>query len=437
MKNLLIILILVCFGLTEVRAESYSLEQFLALVKENSKDLQLARKDLDMAAAIKKEAWATALPKVFAKGDYIRNLKENVLFIGMPDPDTDEMTTQKFQVSFKNDVRFNIALQQPLFSFKIGDALTAAKQYEKLSGYVFDAQNLGILTFAKKGFYQALLLKKLVEVSKASEKSALDNFTNIKDKFDNGLVSELELLQAEMRWKNQVPVVTESERNYKLLLENLKNFAGLNPEEELSFSGSLDTYPAKPERMKASDVFKLRPDYNALLWEKNLRGTDVKSQYSEYLPTLDGSFVYSFSSISDEWDLANRNENYMLGLSLNIPIYTGGYTGAQLQKAKIGLDKSKIKLMQARENISNELDNIYLRLDEAEQRIISARSTIETSRKAYSIAETSAENGLITQLDLRDTRVYLDQAELNYYMAVFDYLNAYFDWEQASGQKEK
>jgi len=61
--------------------------------------------------------------------------------------------------------------------------------------------------------------------------------------------------------------------------------------------------------------------------------------------------------------------------------------------------------------------------------------TIETSRKAYSIAESSAENGLITQLDLRDTRVYLDQAALNYYMAVFDYLNAYFDWQQAAGQK--
>jgi len=311
MKNILLILLLVCFGLNGVRAESYDLEQFLDLVKKNSKDLQLARKDLDMAAAIKKEAWATALPKIFAKGDYTRNLKENVLFIGMTDPDTGEMITQKLQVSFKNDFRANVAIQQPLFSFKIGDALTAAKQYQRLSGYVYDAQHTGILTFAKKGFYQALLLKKVVEVTKASEESASENYQNVKDKYDSGLVSELELLQAEMRWKNQVPMVTEAERNYKLLLENLKNFAGINPEEELTFSGNLDTYPIKPEKLKAAKVFSLRPDFNALLWEKNLRTTDVKSQYSEYLPTLDGSFVYSFSSISDEWDLANRNENYI------------------------------------------------------------------------------------------------------------------------------
>ena len=436
MKNIILLLILLSFGLTEVRAEKYDLEKFLDLVKENSKDLQLARKDLDMAKAIKKEAWATALPKIAVQGNYNRNFLKNILYIGMTDPDTDEMTTQEFQISFNNEYRFNIALQQTLFSFQVGNALTAAKQFQKLTGYAFDAQRTGILTFAKKGFYQALLLKKVLDVSKAAEKSALENYNNIKDKYNTGLVSELELLQAEMRWKNQIPAVTEAERNYQLLIENMKNFAGLKSEDDLEFSGSLETYPQKPGRLKATEIFTLRPDYNALLWEKNLRTTDVKSQFSNYLPTLEASAVYAFSSVSDKWKLENQNKNFVLGLTLNIPIYTGGYTGAQLQKSQIELDKTKIELLQTREKIANELENIYLRLDEAEERINSARSAIETSRKAYSIAESSAENGLITQLDLRDTRVYLDQAALNYYLAVFDYLNAYFDWQQATGQKQ-
>ena len=428
MKKIIFIFLAV-FIVSQVKAQSHDLQSFLALVEKNSKDLQIARKELDMAQAIKKEAWATALPKIFAQGDYKRNVLENYLYVDFPG-----MGKQKFKISRNNEFRFNTVLQQTLFSFKVGDALTAAKQYQKLSGYVYDAQHQGIVTFAKKGFYQALLLKKVLQVTQAALQSAQENYQNIKDKYDNGLVSELELLQAEMRWKNQIPTVTEAQKNYRLLMENLKNFAGLKPEEKLEFSGSLETYPPKPERIKASEVFGKRPDYNALLWEKNLRTTDVKSQFSNYLPTLDGSAIFAFSSISDHWKLEDKNKNFILGLTLSIPIYSGGYTGAQLQKARINLDKTKIKLLQTREKINNELDNIYLRLDEAEQRIASARSTIETAKKAYDIAQTSADNGLITQLDLRDTRVYLDQATLNYYLAVFDYLNAYFDWEQATGK---
>ena len=426
-KNILTLLII--FFAAQVGAQTHDLQSFLALVEKNSKDLQIARKDLDMARAIKKEAWATALPKIFAQGDYKRNLLENYLYVDFPG-----MGKQKFKISRNNEYRFNTVLQQTLFSFKVGDALTAAKQYQKLSGYVFEAQHQGVLSFAKKGFYQALLLKKVLQVSRSSLQSAKDNYKNIKDKYDNGLVSELELMQAEMRWKNQIPAVTEAEKNYRLLMENLKNFAGLKSDETLEFMGSLETYPPKPQRIKTAEALVLRPDYNALLWEKNLRKTDVKSQYSNYLPSLEGSAVFAFSSISDEWKLEDQNKNFILGLTLSIPIYTGGYTGAQVQKARINLDKTKIKIQQTREKIQVELESIYLRLDEAEQRIASTRSTLETAKKAYAIAQSSADDGLITQLDLRDTRVYLDQATLGYYFAVFDYLNAYFDWERAAGK---
>jgi hypothetical protein len=38
------------------------------------------------------------------------------------------------------------------------------------------------------------------------------------------------------------------------------------------------------------------------------------------------------------------------------------------------------------------------------------------------------------QLELKDVRVLYDQATLNCYASIYDYLDAYFDWEQATGQ---
>ena len=45
-------------------------------------------------------------------------------------------------------------------------------------------------------------------------------------------------------------------------------------------------------------------------------------------------------------------------------------------------------------------------------------------------------DGLTTQLQLKDTRVVYDQSMINYYAAVYDYMEAYFDWKHATGANE-
>ena len=411
-------------------AGEYDLDEFLELVRQNSKDLKLAEQELEMAKAVKKEAWATALPKIGAQGNYRRNLLKNYLFAEIGGE------VQKIDLTFNNEFAFNTALSQTLFSFKVGNALTAAKQYGQLTDFIYDASEQGIITFAKKGFHQALLLKKVWEIAVSSERSAHDNYMNIQQKYENGLVSEFELLQAEVVWKNKVPETMEVKRNYDLLIANLKNFAGIPEEEEINLKGNLEIFPIKPEQESMENVLGIRPDFQAMVWEKRLRETGVKVAKADYFPYLDGSFIYTFSSQSNIWHFDNRNNNFILGATLTIPIYTGGYTGAQLQKARVELEKSRINIDKNKDKISNELTNIFLRLDEAEKRIQSAKGTLNSANKAFKIAEVSADNGLITQLELKDTRIFNDQANLNYYKAVYDYLDAYFDWEKATGKVE-
>jgi outer membrane protein TolC len=106
---------------------------------------------------------------------------------------------------------------------------------------------------------------------------------------------------------------------------------------------------------------------------------------------------------------------------------------AQVQKAKIDLEKTRLRIQKEREAISIELRNIYLRLEESKKRIKAAKKTLATAKKAWEIAEVTAANGLATQLELKDARMVYDQARLNNYAAVYDYLDAYFDWQQAVG----
>ncbi|MCP4216168.1 MAG: TolC family protein [bacterium] len=415
------------------KTKTYTLEAFLHQVTGHSRDLELAGQDLEMAKVYKKEAKATALPKIKLEADYKRNLKDNFLFIEFPDFDTGEMSNQQFKINYKNDYGLQAVINQPLLSFKIGTALKAAKQYKKLTDYVYEAANRGIKKIACKAFYRTLLLKQVWDVSRNSQENAHDNFRQVQKQFDFGRVSQFHLLQSESRWRNTIPETTRARRNYELALNSLKTLAGIPGDQVIRLSGDFGSVPPMPRMADPASALDMRPDYNALLWERNMRKTAIKNEKAGLLPTLDLNMIYNFSSMSDKFKLERRNSSYIVNLKLSVPIFAGGYNRAQVRKAKIELEKARIKLEKEKETIYNDIRNIFLRLKEARARIDSAKKALATARKAFEIAEVTAGNGLATQLELKDARLIYDQAQLSGYAAAYDYLDAYFDWREAVG----
>jgi outer membrane protein len=434
------IFLLLVFLLAQIGvAETYDIEHYLSQVQKNSKDLILAEKDKDMAKVNKKQALSTALPKVAIQGEYKRNLTEYYMYadfgdfgasLGMPSG----AGPAKFKVNRNNEYSANIALQQTLFSPSVGSAIKAANQYKKLTDYAYEAGEQAILTAAKKMFFQTLLLEKFWHVSQAAEDNSKENYDNMKLKFDSGVISEFELLQSQVRWKNAIPQTAETKRNLELMLNNLKNWAGISVVESLSLDGKFDDYPAMPEKMQMESILQVRPDFKALTWEQELRNTNVSAKKAAFLPSLTGTVAYAYSAQSDQFKLEQENGLYFAGVNLSWPIFTGGYRASEIQKAQIELDKTRVKIDQTKDNIYNEISNIYLRLEEAHQRIASAEATLTVAEKAFTIAEDMTLSGLATQLQLKDARVGFDQAKMNYYAAIFDYLSAYFDWERATGR---
>ena len=433
-RIILIILSLFVFTVKMSSAKEYTLETILNLAEKNNKDIKLARSNLDYAKTVKKEAISQALPQVNAQLQYNRNFLKNKIFFTVTDSNGVEQT-QSFTVSFDNAYQMSATLNQTLFGFgKIGNAIQAAGYFNTYSELQYNSEYQSIINIIKKAFYQALLLQKVWEVAVGSEKSALDNYENIKLKFESGIVSEFDLLQAETRWQNSIPLTTQARKNYEVAINNLKALVDIPLRDDLILIGGLETFPPLPDTVRYDIAFEQRPDYNALLWEQRLQEKRVAVEKSNYYPTLNGNVTYLYQANSNRFQLDNKNENFIVGLSLNVPIFTGFYSQAQVQKAKIDADRVKTRISKANDNIRIELQNIHLRLLEARERIEAAEKNIQTARRAYEIAETRVDNGLATQLEFRESRVDLDRAQVNFYIAIYDYLEAYFDWQLANGQ---
>lgn len=430
-KKLLLLTILISINI--LQASEYDLEKIIQLAEEKNKDIHLARTELRTASALKLEAISTALPSFEVNAGYNRNFRENIFYFEAPDFQTGEITTQSFKTSFRNEYRLNAVLSQTIFSFDVGTAIQAANYYNKYTNYQFDTQRQAVIAGVKKAFYQALLTQKVLEVAKDSEASAKDNYDNISIRFEAGAASEFDKLQAEVRWQNSIPNTIRAQRNYDIALNNLKSLVEIPIAEELTLIGSLENYPPIPHELSFEEVTEQRPDYEALQWEKKLQEKNVQVQYGNFLPSLKGNLTYSYTAASDKFKLERDNDNIILGLSLSVPIFSGGFNIAQVRKAQAEVEKVKTRIAKADDNIQIELQNIRLRLNEANQRIQATRKSVNVAERTFELATSQAESGIITQVELKENRVALDEAQLNYYTAIYDYLEAYFDWEKAIG----
>jgi len=438
MKRYLIITIMTLTAVLGIQARELTLSDYLKLVEENSKDLYQADLDKKLAEAQEKLTRSAAMPMIGGSLGYTRNLTE----ITMPapvaaNPMTGELIYMDVPYNSKNEFSASVGVQQMLFDMTVFRALEASRKYRTMTGTIYEASRQGILTAAKQLYYQSVLLEEVYKVQEATEQNAYETYQLVLKKYDNELASELDALQAEVNWKINVPEKTKAARNRDLVLSNLKLLAGLPPEEEITLVDTLLDTPEKPESVELGDVLSSRPDYQAMQGELELRDINISATRAQFYPSLSASFGYGWQASSDDFSTSDGTGAAQAGITLTIPIYYGGSRFAKMEQVRVEKEKSRVKLVKKQDEIRTEISNLQLLLEESSSRITSAQTTLETAEKAFGIMEISFRNGLATQQDLKDVRLSLSGARLNYYSAIFDYLNSYFQWQQAVGEGDR
>ena len=120
-------------------------------------------------------------------------------------------------------------------------------------------------------------------------------------------------------------------------------------------------------------------------------------------------------------------------VQLNIPIYDGGETAGQVREARAneqndktlyGSDQTEVEL-QVRQNYSN--------LETAAQQINAANTALQEAIAARELAQVRYANGISLYLEVTDAENALTQAETNQVNAVYNYLTARAQYENAIG----
>jgi outer membrane protein TolC len=427
------------FSFSQSNISVYDLETFVNTVRENNLQLKISENKSRLADVSIKEAMSALLPQINGQTEAKHNFKDQYTFFEAPDyenmdPVTGEIPQimQKFKMSFDNQFQAHLLLEQNLFSLKSIYDLKSARQFSTIGKLENEEQVIQIIAEAKKAFLQTVLIKNVFEVSQITEVFAKENFLKATYKFENKLISELDLLQAKIRWEEEWPKLLRARRNYLILLGNLKVIAGINPTDSIVINHDLSEFELKNASVNSHDVISNRVDHKLLEANNVLQELNIKNKLAEYYPKLNLSAGYSYFSNSDNWTIKdNQNKVTYTAVTLTVPIFSGGHRKSQLSKAKILYDIASLEKQEAKRSMTIEIQNLEMKLSEEHKTIQVALSTRLTAKKAFEIADETAKNGLISQLDLRIISNDYKRAEINVYHSIFNFKCTQIDFNIA------
>jgi len=329
------------------------------------------------------------------------------------------------------------SLSQVLFNAKVNNAIRIAEDYEAFNRQNLQATTEDVILAVKQTFYGVLLLRKVVEVNREGLDLASANFENVKLLFKEGLVSEFDLLRAEVQKANQEPEVSKAENNLEVAMNALRNLLGYPLDQPIEIGEDLELQEIPEMTLRNESPFLL--EKNSTL--KGLRSLEriydrnIAIEESDYYPTLAAFSQYQYQTQDNTFDFSKFNwaTNFLVGLQVSYPIFSGWSTKNRVQQAEIDKEKATLTRLKAEDGLQIQARDAELKMLEAKKRISAQTKTAEQAQRAVEIATVRFKSGMGTQLELIDAQVALSRSRTLEAQSVYDYMAARAQWERLTG----
>jgi outer membrane protein TolC len=407
-------------------SQRVDLETYLNQLQHNSSHIKQSKNNIEQAEQDTKMAKAALLPSAGIESSYRRDM--NRIYMYISEVESGGLIPNNFPMNFYNNISANAVVQQSIYNpVALANHKLAklSKEYTELSHFELEDE------LKRQGtilFFQALYVKESIAVAQQNTDLALQQWNQLQDLFEEGYVSEFQTKQAEIYYKQTLPLLIETEKMHKSLLSELQLLAGESPHNNFDIEGSLkEIAPADNHIDSTLDENKTIKLLNKQI---AINKQQIQERKAAYLPQLKASVGYQFDAYDDDFKFDNINNLGFAQLTLRIPIASGGFNRAQKQKSLLSLKASQIEKDHKKNELLKELYNSELNLNLASEKIKTEMEVITLSKKELEISEEKIKLGLVTNLELKEIRNALLQSELNL-------INAYLDYKIAQTNIQK
>lgn len=412
----------------------------------HNKQLMNAKEDIALSEAQYKETRAQGLPQVSGSMDYMTNFNYEVEFdFGMsggntmPDINTsvlDEgdmeilnMLNEMFAptgpatIVMEDQANAKLQVSQLIFSGQYWVGIETAKIYKQLTKTQYQKTEKDIKEQVANTYYLILVSEASLEIINKNLANLRSMLNHTQNMYAAGLVEKSDVDQLRMNVSQLENSREATRRNVQLSYNMLRIQLGLEAgskialEEELAdLLESLETNILGEELTVENNL-----TYQLVDVQEKMNEQQVALEKWSFAPTLVGFYSYTEKIMTTGFDLSPKNA---AGLTLSVPIFSGGQKKARVDQARIELEKTRRNKSLLEDQLNLQENQLQYDLRSALDNYHTQKENVEVAKSVYDNIFNKYKQGLVSSLDLTQANTNYLQAENNYISSALQVLQA-------------
>lgn len=368
---------------------------------QNNTDIKLAVARIEEADASMREVGAALLPSVDLNGSGVRNrVTEAGIF-------------PVFAANPRNT--YNLALNASIeldFWGKLRRAKEAARANYLSTQYAKETVAWSLSSLVANNYLIIRSLDSQLNVNAANQKISEESLALTKRRLEGGVVSVLDVHQAQLALDNLKSQQVELQRQRAISEHQLGLLTGdLNVEVASAELSSLPTPPSPPAGLPSS-LMEARPDVRQTEQQLIAANANIGIAKAALYPSISLTGAYGGESLELSDLLKSAARVWSLGLSLNLPIFNAGRLDAKVDQAtakqKQALASYQASVQTAFKEVNDAL--VSLRRYKEIEEIAQARQ--DTAKKILDVSQNRYKSGYSAYLEVLDAqRSYYDATQ--------------------------
>ena len=401
-----------------VLARDLTLDQAIDLSLNNSKEMKISEKNLDISKLNVSKAFKNALPSVTYTGAYTVGEHERQILT----------QSERNYVSKKRGYTQNLKLTQPLFTGGVVTAgIKGAKAYENIASYSFLQSKIKNRLDTIKIFSDIINAQRNLEALKYSEGVLLKRYQKQEEQLKLRLITKPDILQTEYSIEDIRAQMINIKNVIDTNMEKLYIRTGINKSEPLNlvpfnipnnFSEKINLNSDLKQAIDESLSAKIAEE------QVKIASATRMAAVGELLPQVSAFASYGTGERTS-FERSYKDAEWTGGVQVSWKLFSFGSDLDNYRVAKLQEEQEELRENSAKENIEINVRSAYLNLLSLEKQIASQGKALEVAKINFELNQEKYDAGLISTVDYLDFENTYRQARIAYNKALLDYYYAF------------
>lgn len=391
------------------------------MAKKNNVSVARGKITLDAAARAKAHSWNSVSPSASVSAS------SSIPVDSLSD------TESKYTASYGVSASVSVSLSGNLFT-----SMNAAKIAYESGKLTFDDAVKSVELSVREAFYGLLYEKENIVLQEKNLEIAKTQYNNNLAKYNQGRLSEIDVLSAEVNYKSKIPTVESARTTFLNDLASFKQTLGLSLDEEVELDGSLD------------DLINLN---EITVDEKNVQSSSIKQleykiasaknsvmdkRFSAFSPSLKASLDWSDRSwyVGYDGTVPDAQKSASISLSATIPldgVLPWSARNDAIDTAKDTLKDLELQLENEKKNLTRTVMSSLRSIKQSQESIKYKQANVKLAQKTYDMTAEAYNRGAKDLLTLQNANTSLLNAQVSLKSETLTLIKAILNLENTIG----